>query len=491
MNKKITDQEQARLNKLLELQKNKSNPYEITSVKRTHDSKTFKECFQKFSKAKLHSFKTNITLSGRVVGIRRTFILVQDFYGKTQIYLNKNKHKKLFEYFNNYLDLGDIISVSGKPMKTNTGELSLDIYKLKIISKSLKTPPEKFHGLNDEEERARKRYLDLIYNPSSMQAFVMRSKVISLMRTYLDKLGYLEVETPILQPTLGGANARPFITHHNTLKRDYFLRVASEIPLKQLIVGGFEKVYEIGRIFRNEGMDATHNPEFTSIELYLAYGNMDSILNLTESLIKYIAKQLKKTKITLNGSTIDLSKKFHKINMVDLIKRETGINFYEVKSAKEAMALAKKHNIKYEKHQQTYGHIVNLFFEHFCEDKLIEPTFVTGHPVDVSPLSKINYKDPRFTERFELFIFKKEFANAYSELNDPIDQKQRFENQILEKKQGNNEAVDIDYAFLEALEYALPPTGGLGIGIDRLAMLFAEKTSIRDVLLFPHMRDTK
>lgn len=491
MSQKLSDQEQVRLSKLEELQKNDLNPYEVTKVERTHNAKTFKEAFDKFSKEELHETKTEVVLAGRVVGLRRTFVVIQDFFGRIQLYINKNEHASLFEYFNNYLDLGDIVSVRGTPMKTNTNELTLNLTDLKIISKSLKTPPEKFHGLVDEEERARKRYLDLTYNQESKEVFLLRSQIIRLMRQYLDSIGFFEVETPVLQPILGGANARPFITHHNTLKRDFYLRVATELSLKKLIVGGFEKVYEIGRIFRNEGMDSTHNPEFTSMELYLAYGNMNSVLEITENVIRYIAQQLQRTEITINNKTIDLSKPFHKINMVDLIKRETGVDFYAVKSDEEAIALAKKHHVKYEKHQATYGHIVSLFFEEFCEAKLIEPTFVTGHPVDVSPLSKLDYKDPRFTERFELFIFGKEFANAYSELNDPIDQRQRFENQMLERKQGNDEAVEVDYEFLEALEYALPPTGGLGIGIDRLVMLLANKTSIRDVLLFPHMRDAK
>lgn len=491
MQEKLSDQEEVRLAKLNKLQKNNCNPYEITKVNRTHTSKSFKEQYDHFSKSDLQLNKDEIVLAGRVVNIRHTFILIQDFFGKVQLYINKKEHLDLFEYFNEYLDLGDIVFGVGFPMKTNTNELTLNLTQLKIISKSLKTPPEKFHGLTNEEDRARKRYLDLIYNQKSMETFLLRSKIIRLMREYLDGIGFFEVETPVLQATLGGANARPFITHHNTLKKDFYLRIATEIPLKKLIVGGFEKIYEIGRIFRNEGMDSTHNPEFTSIELYLAYGDMISVLNITENVIRYIAEKLNRLQITNNNQTIDLSKPFRRVQMIDLIKEHTGIDFSIVSSDEEAIALAKKHSVNFESHQATYGHIVSLFFERFCEDKLIEPTFVIGHPVDVSPLAKLNYSDKRFTERFELFIFGKEFANAYSELNDPVDQKRRFESQLLERKKGNDEAVDIDYEFLEALEYGLPPTGGLGIGIDRLVMLLTNNSSIRDVLLFPHMRDIK
>ncbi|WP_033160088.1 lysine--tRNA ligase [Mycoplasmoides alvi] len=491
MKEKLSDQEKIRLSKLNELQKNNCNPYEITKVERTHDSKTFKEQYSQFSKVDLESSKDTIVLAGRVVGIRHTFILIQDFFGKIQLYINKKDHFNLFEYFDKYLDLGDIVYAIGHPMKTNTNELTLNLIELKIISKSLKTPPEKFHGLTNEEDRARKRYLDLLYNSKSMETFLTRSKIIRLMREYLDSIGFFEVETPVLQATLGGANARPFVTHHNTLKKDFYLRIATEIPLKKLIVGGFEKIYEIGRIFRNEGMDSTHNPEFTSMELYLAYGDMISVLNITENVIRFIANKLNRLHIKINDQTIDLSKPFKRVKMVDLIKEYTGIDFSKIHSDEEAIAIANKYSINFEKHQATYGHIVSLFFEKFCEDKLIEPTFVIGHPVDVSPLAKLDYSDKRFTERFELFIFGKEFANAYSELNDPIDQKQRFENQIIERDKGNHEAIDVDYEFLEALEYALPPTGGLGIGIDRLVMLLTESSSIRDVLLFPHMRDSK
>lgn len=491
MDQKLNDQEQVRFNKLKALQKINKNPYEVTKIDRTHNSLTFKKEFDHFAKEELNNLTTQIVLAGRIVGIRRTFMILQDFFGRTQLYLNKTKQPEIFDYFDNFLDLGDIVHVEGNPMKTNTNELTLNVNKLIIVSKSLKTPPEKYHGITDVEERARKRYLDLVYNQESMEVFKLRTRIISLIRTYLDLQDFYEVETPVLQPILGGANAKPFITKYNVLKQDFYLRVATEIALKKLIVGGFEKVYEIGRIFRNEGMDSTHNPEFTSIELYIAYGNIQTVMELTESLIKFIAQKINKQQITIKNQVIDLQKPFKEISMVELIKEATGIDFKTVTNDEQAIAIAKKHQIHFENHQASYGHIINLFFEKYCEDQLIQPTFVVEYPVEVSPLSKLNYQDTRFTERFELFINGKEFANAFSELNDPIDQRQRFEAQIREKQQGNNEAVEIDDDFLESLEYGLPPTGGLGIGIDRLVMLFCEKNSIRDVLLFPQMKSLK
>ena len=324
-----------------------------------------------------------------------------------------------------------------------------------------------------------------------MKTFVDRVKIVKLIRNFMDGNDYLEVETPVLHPILGGANARPFITYHNTLDRNFYLRIATELPLKKLIVGGFDRVYEIGRIFRNEGMDSTHNPEFTSMEVYAAYENMEYMMKLTEDLFKYVAKALNRPVVTLGGTDIHITKEFKRIHMVDFIKEETGVDFWKINSDDEAQKIAKKHNVKFEKHQSTVGHIINLFFEEFCEKKCIQPTFVYGHPIDVSPLAKKDYANPGFTKRFELFINTKEYANAFSELNDPIDQYERFEAQVKEKSLGNDEAVEMDMDFIEALEYGLPPTAGLGIGIDRLVMLFTEKSTIRDVLLFPHMRDKK
>ena len=441
----------------------------------------FSDCQEKFE-------NEEVTLVGRVMNIRQTFAHIKDFSGKCQLYVNKKENNELFEVFKS-IDIGDIVEVKGFPMKTMTGETSIHVKYIKIISKALKVLPEKFHGLQDEEIRARHRYVDLIVNNDSMNTFILRSRIVSLIRQYMDSQGYFEVETPVLQPILGGASARPFVTHHNALDRNFYLRIATELPLKKLIVGGFEKVYEIGRIFRNEGMDATHNPEFTSMEAYTAYIGMEETMELVENIFKFVINSLKITKVKYRGFEIDLSQPFKKVHMVDLIKEVTGIDFYKIYDLKEALELAKKHNIEVQKHQQSIGHIINLFYEAFCEEKCIQPTFVYGHPVEVSPLAKIDYKDKRFTKRFELFIGQKEFANAFAELNDPIDQYERFESQLKEKELGNDEANEMDIDFVEALEYGMPPTGGLGIGIDRLVMLLTENDTIRNVLLFPHMKE--
>ncbi|BAC44634.1 lysine--tRNA ligase [Malacoplasma penetrans] len=489
MERKFNDQELIRREKLKNLQEANQDPYEIEKVSRTM---TIGDFNSKFAKLKTHNTNNNIKLAGRVVALRQTFGVIRDFYGDTQFYLNKKKvSKSMLEYFNKVLDLGDIVEIFGSPFRTQKGELTLDVKKIKIVSKALKPLPEKWHGLEDEELRARHRYVDLIVNKDSMKVFVDRIRILKIIRQFMDSQNYLEVETPVLHPILGGANARPFITFHNTLERNFYLRIATELPLKKLIVGGFDKVYEIGRIFRNEGMDSTHNPEFTSMEVYAAYENMEYMMRLTENLFKYVAKSLKKPVVKMGENEIYLTQKFRRIHMVDFIKQETGVDFWEVKSNQEAQELAKKHNVKFEKHQSTLGHIINLFFEEFCEAKCIQPTFVYGHPIDVSPLSKKDYKNPGFTKRFELFINTKEYANAFAELNDPIDQYERFEAQVKEKSLGNDEAVEMDMDFIEALEYGLPPTAGLGVGIDRMIMLFTEKSSIRDVLLFPHMKDKK
>jgi len=489
MKKKFNDQELIRRKKLLDLQENNQDPYEIERVARTLTLKEFENKYQAFSKAELLEKELdNEILCGRVLNIRQGFSIIKDFSSSLQIYINKKKYPELFSRYNT-LDIGDIISVNGIAMKTNTDQITLAVNDFKIISKSLKVLPEKFHGLVDEEIRARKRYVDLIVNENSMNTFIMRSKIVTLIRNYMDSLGYLEVETPVLQPILGGANARPFVTHHNTLNKEFYLRVATELPLKKLIVGGFEKVYEIGRLFRNEGMDATHNPEFTSMEAYTAYIGMEETMELVEDIIHYVAEKINIEKVNYQDQEINIKAKFKSIHMVDFIKQETGIDFWKQMTAEEAVAIAKKHHVHLEKHQMNYGHVVNCFFEKFCEEKCIQPTFVFGQPIEVSPLAKIDYTDKRFTRRFELFINKKEYANAYAELNDPIDQYNRFNQQVNEKNLGNVEANEIDWDFLEALEYGLPPTGGLGLGIDRLVMLFTNNTSIRNVLLFPHMKD--
>lgn len=489
MDRKYNDQEQFRIKKLKELQEAGKDPFQVESVKRTSTLKEFSEKYEKYSKEELHDMKLEKEiLCGRIINARQTFLTIKDFSGGAQLYVNKKNNPEAFAELK-YTDIGDIITASGTAMKTMTGQVTLSVDNIKIISKSLRVLPEKFHGLQDEETRTRQRYIDLIVNEKSMSTFVLRSKIIKLMRDYMDSQGYLEVETPVLQPTLGGAAARPFITHHNALDREFYLRIATEIPLKKLIVGGFEKIYEIGRIFRNEGIDTTHNPEFTSMEAYTAYAGMEETMDFVEDIFMYITKQLNITKLSYRGFEIDMTKKFKRIHMVDFIREETNIDFWKIDDINEALKLANKHNIKLENHQKTIGHIISLFYEKYCEDKCIQPTFVHGHPMDISPLSKKDYENEGYTKRFELFIGQKEFANAFAELNDPIDQFNRFEEQLKEKSLGNDEANDMDMDFITALEYGLPPTGGLGIGIDRLVMLYTENDTIRNVLLFPHTKE--
>lgn len=490
MERKFNDQELIRREKLKHLQESNQDPYQIQGFKRTHNTKTFKEEFENFSKDELHNSNEKIAIAGRVMAIRQTFGVIKDFFGRLQFYINKKEIDPIkFEQFQKLLDIGDIITIIGTPMKTNTGEITVKVKDFTIVSKALKPLPEKFHGLQDEETRARQRYVDLIMNEESMQTFVMRSKIIQALRSYMNSIDFIEVETPVLHGILGGAAARPFITHHNALNRPFYLRIATELPLKKLVVGGFEKVYEIGRIFRNEGMDATHNPEFTTMEAYAAYFNMEDVMELVENIIRNIAIKVDKTQVLYKGINIDFNKPFKRVHMVEIIKEVTGIDFNKITSNEEAIKLAKEKNIELLPHQKNKGHIINLFFEEFCEDKCQQPTFVYGHPIEVSPLSKKDYKNPQYTNRFELFINGKEYANAFAELNDPIDQYERFKSQLKEKDLGNDEANEMDMDFVEALEYGLPPTGGLGIGIDRLVMLFTNSETIRDVLLFPHMRE--
>lgn len=372
--------------------------------------------------------------------------------------------------------------------KTNVGELSVKAGEFHLLTKSLRPLPEKFHGLQDVEQRYRQRYLDLITNPDSRDTFVLRSKIIQSMRRYLDGLGFLEVETPLMHGIPGGASARPFITHHNALDMQLYMRIAIELHLKRLIVGGMEKVYEIGRVFRNEGVSTRHNPEFTMIELYEAYADYKDIMALTENMVAHIAKEvLGTTTVMYDDQEINLEPEWARLHMVDAIKEYTGVDFWQPMSNDEAKALAHEHGIEI-KDTMTFGHIVNEFFEQRVEEKLVQPTFIYGHPIEISPLAKKNPEDERFTDRFELFIVGREHANAFSELNDPIDQRERFEAQLKEREEGNDEAHMMDEDFLEALEYGMPPTGGLGIGVDRLVMLLTNSASIRDVLLFPQMR---
>ncbi|MBN2540114.1 MAG: lysine--tRNA ligase [Bacilli bacterium] len=497
MELKLTEQELVRREKADQLREQGIDPFGHR-FDRTHNTNTFKVAFESFTKEELHDVepKEIVKIAGRIMSKRvkgkAGFVHIQDQYGQVQLYIRMDViGEDSYEIFKKS-DLGDIIGVHGTAMITNAGELSIRVEVFEHLVKALRPLPEKYHGLQDIEERYRRRYVDLITNEESKETFIKRSRIISLMRRYLDDLGYLEVETPVLQPDLGGANARPFITHHNTLDMPFYLRIATELHLKRLIVGGFDCVYEIGRLFRNEGLDRLHNPEFTTIELYLAYSDLQGMMDLSENLISHLAMELRgTTKIQYDGIEINLSKGWRKIHMVDLIKEKTGIDFFQVNDFEEAKKLAKQHDLHVEPHLYGVGHIINLFFEAFCEEELIQPTFVYGHPIEISPLTKKDPKDPRFTQRFELFINKHEYANAYTELNDPIDQLERFENQLKEKELGNEEANDLDMDFVEALEYGMPPTGGIGIGIDRLVMLLTDSKSIRDVLLFPQMKTRK
>lgn len=459
---------------------------------RTYTAKEILNELDNYNKEEIEEKDVSVKIAGRLMSKRLQgkagFAHIQDSTGKIQIYV-KEDHVNNNEFIAfELLDLGDIIGIEGKVFRTNRGEISIKVFKLHILSKSLFPLPDKFHGLKDIELRYRQRYLDLIVNPEVKETFVLRSKIITALREYLDKLGYLEVETPTMHSIAGGANAKPFITHHNALDMNLYLRIALELHLKRLIVGGLDKVYEIGRVFRNEGISTKHNPEFTMLELYEAYGDYNSIMALTENTIAYVAqKVLGSAKITYQGIEINLEPPYERISMIDAIKKYAGIDLNNVTSDEEARRLAKEYHINIEPHM-TYGHIVNEFFEQLVEDKLIQPTFIFGHPIEISPLAKKNENDLRFTDRFELFIVSREHANAFTELNDPIDQRKRFDAQLVEKELGNEEAHEMDEDFIHALEIGMPPTGGLGIGIDRLVMLLTDQPSIRDVLLFPLMR---
>lgn len=433
-----------------------------------------------------------VTLAGRVMSKRgmgkASFCDLQDHSGRIQLYVRKDAvGEEPYQDFKKY-DLGDIIGVQGHVFRTKMGEVSVKATQVVLLSKSLLPLPEKFHGLSDREMRYRQRYLDLITNPEVKDAFIKRSMIIREIRTFMDNRGYLEVETPVLHNIAGGAAARPFVTHHNTLDMDMYLRIALELHLKRLIVGGFDKVYEIGRVFRNEGMSTRHNPEFTMLELYEAYTDMEGMMNLIEEMIRTVAQKVCGTaRITYGGVELDLESPFRRATMTQLIHQAVGVDFDQVDTLEEARALADRHKVRYEQRHK-WGEIVNLFYEAFCEDKIIQPTFVYGHPTDISPLSKKNPRDGRYTERFELFIMGREYCNAFSELNDPVDQRERFMAQAAAKAAGDDEACDVDEDFLTAIEYGMPPTGGLGLGIDRFVMLLTDSASIRDVLLFPTMR---
>ncbi|MCM3342256.1 lysine--tRNA ligase [Paenibacillus sp. MER TA 81-3] len=488
----ISELLQIRRNKLDELRKLGIDPFG-KKYNRTHSAKAVLDKYNDMTKEELDEAGVEVSLAGRIMAKRgmgkASFAHIQDLTGRIQIYVRQDTvPEPKFEAFS-MLDLGDIIGVRGVIFKTKTGETTVKVLELEVLSKSLYPLPEKYHGLKDVELRYRQRYVDLIMNPEVQQTFIARSRIIQAMRRYLDSLGYLEVETPTLHTIAGGAAARPFITHHNALDMQLYMRIAIELHLKRLIVGGLEKVYEIGRVYRNEGISTRHNPEFTMIELYEAYADYEDIMNLTENMIAHIAQEvLGTTKIQYQGHEVDLTPAWRRVTMVDAVKEATGVDFSVQMTDEEAQRLAKEHKVAVEPHF-TFGHILNAFFEQFVEETLIQPTFVMGHPVEISPLAKKNDQDPRFTDRFELFIVAREHANAFTELNDPIDQRQRFEAQLEEREHGNDEAHDMDDDFIRALEYGLPPTGGLGIGVDRLVMLLTNAPSIRDVLLFPHMRD--
>ncbi|MFV8467930.1 lysine--tRNA ligase [Mycoplasma sp. 46852] len=483
---KYTEQEQIRRNKLDFYKENNIEAFaKADGLKELTYSDRIEAQYNALSKEELDEQAIPVAITGRILTMRGPFILLKDYHGKMQVYFNKKEHSEELAKLVASFDLGDIIYVEGLVMKTHTGQVTIKAQNIKLLTKSLKPLPDKYHGLADVEERYRHRYVDLIVNDESMKTFWTRTKIISEIRRYFDEQGYMEVETPFLHDYLSGASARPFTTHHNALDQEFVLRIATEIPLKKLLVGGVDKVYEIGRIFRNEGIDTTHNPEFTSIEFYEAYSNLEGMMQHTEKLFKRLAQKLGKETVVNKGVEIDLTKPFARVDMVEAVSKATGVNFREI-SFEQAKEVASKYGIKVQKFHQL-GHIINELFEELIEKTLIQPTFVYGHPIEISPLTAKG-SDPRFTERAELFINTKEYANMYTELSDPIDQLQRFQEQLEEKNNGNDEASDIDWDFVEALEYGMPPTGGCGIGIDRLTMLLAEKDSIRDVLLFPTMK---
>ncbi len=488
----LNDQEAARREKMNALREKGIDPFG-QAFERDHNSATIKEVYGDKTQEELNKLNAEVSIAGRIMSKRRMgklgFIHLLDREGRIQVVINQRiVGDDIYELFKSS-DLGDILGIKGRVIKTQTGELSVECYTYTHLAKALKPLPEKFHGLTDKEERYRRRYVDLIMNDSSREIAILRPRIISAIRRWMDSHGYIEVETPILQPILGGASARPFITHHNALDKDFYLRIATELPLKRLIVGGLEKVYEIGRIFRNEGMDLKHNPEFTTMEAYCAYTDLEGMMKMNEELFEAVALEVfGRTEFEFMGQTISLKAPFKRWNMVDAVKEVTGVDFWQPMSVEEALKIAEEHHVEVLPHQRTVGNIISLFFDEFCEDKITQPTFVYGHPIEISPLAKKNPEDPRFTQRFELEICGIEMDNAFTELNDPIDQKERFEKQLELKKLGDDEASEMDDDYVEALEYGMPPTGGIGMGIDRLVMLMCGVDSIRDVLLFPTMK---
>lgn len=474
-----------RREKLKDLQKKGKDPFQLTKYDVTHHSTTIREDFEILE-------GQEVSIAGRMMTKRvmgkASFCHIQDKNGQIQAYVRKDAiGEEEYKDFK-HLDLGDIIGIKGEVFRTKKGEISVKAQEVTLLSKSLQILPEKFHGLKDTDTRYRQRYVDLIVNPEVKNAFLLRTAIIKSIRGVLDEKDFLEVETPVLHTIPGGAAARPFVTHHNTLNIDMYMRIALELHLKRLIVGGFERVYEIGRVFRNEGMSIRHNPEFTLLELYQAYTDYYGMMDLTEEIIRTAAKDVLGTgKVTYEDVEIDLDKPFARLTMLEAVKQYTGIDFDSIQSDEEAKRIADEKHVEYEKHHKK-GEILNLFFEEFVEEHLDQPTFIMDHPVEISPLAKRKPDNPGYTERFELFITCREFANAFSELNDPIDQRSRFEYQEQLRAAGDEEANMVDEDFLTALEYGMPPTGGLGIGVDRLVMFLTNSSSIRDILLFPTMK---
>ena len=477
---------QIRKDKLKELQEQGKDPFEITKFNRTNSAGEIKANYEKFE-------NKDVTVAGRIIAKRimgkASFCTIQDSDEKIQSYVSINDlGEESYKAFKTW-DIGDIIGITGFVFKTRTEEISVHAKEVVLLSKSLRPLPEKFHGLKDVDLRYRQRYVDLIMNPEVKETFRKRSQIISEIRKILDEKGFLEVETPVLNTISGGATARPFITHHNTLNIPMYLRIATELNLKRLIVGGYDKVYEMGRIFRNEGMDIRHNPEFTTIELYAAYQNYHDMMDITEELFQKCAmKVCGTTRLTYQGTEIDLGGKWKRVTMIDSIKEACGVDFNTINTDEEAVALAKERKLEIPAGKETRGHIISLFFDEYVEKTILQPTFIYDYPVEISPLAKRSPKDPRLTERFEVFIDGREYGNAFSELNDPIDQYERFKEEIAARENGDDEAGMMDEDFINALEYGMPPTGGLGIGIDRLVMLLTDSASIRDVLLFPTMK---
>jgi lysyl-tRNA synthetase class 2 len=487
----LTDQEIVRREKLQKLIAKGVDPFG-QKFNPSHHSVDVKQLGQGKTHEALEQENLEVSVAGRIVLLRNmgkaSFITLQDKLGTIQAYIRKDViGEEAYSVFE-LADLGDIVGVSGTVMITKTGEITIKAKTYTHLVKALRPLPEKYHGLTDVEERYRRRYVDLIVNEEARKVALTRPRIIRMIQQFMDQQGFVEFETSILQSTLGGAAARPFTTHHNALDRDFYLRIATELPLKRLLVGGLERVYEIGRLFRNEGIDTRHNPEFTTIEAYQAYGDIQDMMQLAEGLLSQLALKIVGTHdVPWGNQTITLKPPFRRVHMVELIKEHTGVDFFQPMTFEQAKALADQHHVHIEAHENAVGYVINRFFEMFCEKKLIQPTFVTGHPLEISPLAKKS-QDPRFTERFELFIDGSEYANAFTELNNPLDQEERFQAQLAAKQRGDKEASENDLDFIEALQFGMPPAGGIGIGIDRLVMLLTNQSSIREVILFPTLK---